>query len=137
MHRFGIISTFLITAAITLAQPALTQGKLQLSLPRAVDIALQPEGSARVALADESIRAAEIRMSQAKSAFMPKIDGSFQDRNQVVNLRTFGFEFGTGATIPGFSIPGRVGPFSVLDLRATAQAPVLDFTIIRKYKASR
>ena len=136
MHRLRVYSTFLITAAIAFAQPALTQGKLQLSLPRAVDIALEPEGSARVALADESIRIAEIRMSQAKSAFLPKIDGSFQDRNQVVNLRTFGFDFG-GAAFPGFAFPGRVGPFSVLDLRAAAQAPVLDFTTIRKYEASR
>jgi outer membrane protein TolC len=119
-----------------MAQPVLTQGSLQLSLGKAVDIALQPEGSTRIALAEESIRQAEIRMLAAKSAFMPKIDGSFQGRNQTVNLRTFGFTFNSAA-IPGLVFPSLVGPFSVLDLRATAQQPVLDFTISRKYKASR
>lgn len=127
---------FLFVASAAFAQQTLTQGPLPLSLARAVDIALEPEGSARVALAEQSIRQAEIRMSQAKAAFMPRIDGTIQDRNQTVNLRTFGFDFG-GAAFPGFSFPGIVGPFSVLDLRASAQQPVLDFTTIRRYKASR
>ena len=127
---------YLSAAAIIFAQQTLTQGPLRLSLARAVDIALEPEGSARVALAEESIRQAELRVSQAKSVFLPKIDGSIQDRNQTVNLRTFGFDFGGGA-IPGFSFPGIVGPFSVLDLRATVEQPVLDFTAIRHYKTLR
>src|SRR6185295_4488214 len=136
MRSIRLISTIIGVSAILMAQPALTQGPLQLSLGRAVDIALQPEGSTRVALAEESIRLAEIRMAQAKSAFMPRIDGSFQGRNQTANLRTFGFEF-PGSTLPGgFTFPSLVGPFSVLDLRASAQTPLLDFTIMRKYKAS-
>jgi outer membrane protein TolC len=118
--------------------PLLAQGALQLSLARAVDIALAPDGSARIALAEESIRLAEIRRQQARAAFLPRIDGSLQDRNQTVNLRTFGFDFAsTTVPVPGFAFPSFVGPFSVLDLRASAQQPVLDFTIIRRYKASR
>jgi outer membrane protein TolC len=50
-----------------------------------------------------------------------------------VNLHTFGFNF----NFPGFAIPSIVGPFSILDARASAQTTVLDFTTIRKYRASR
>ena len=106
---------------------------MQLTLKRAVDIALTPEGSARVALAEQSIRVSETHVDQARSAFFPTVDGSVNERSQTVNLHTFGFNF----DFPGFSIPSVVGPFSIFDARASAQMPVLDFTTIRKYRASR
>jgi outer membrane protein len=109
------------------------QEVMQLSLKRAVDIALTPEGSARVALAEQSVRVQETHLGTARAAFFPTLDGSVQERSQTVNLHTFGFNF----DFPGFSIPSIVGPFSIFDARASAQATVLDFTTIRKYQASR
>jgi outer membrane protein len=109
------------------------QEVMQLSLKRAVDIALTPEGSARVALAEQSVRVQETHLGTARAAFFPTVDGSAQERSQTVNLRTFGFNF----DFPGFSIPSIVGPFSIFDARASAQTTVLDFTTIRKYRASR
>ena len=111
------------------------QGVMQLSLKRAVDIALTPEGSARMALAEQSVRVLETHVSQARAAFFPNIAGTVQERSQTVNLRTFGFDF--QFPIPGFSIPSVVGPFSVFDARGSATQTVLDFTTIRKYQASR
>jgi outer membrane protein TolC len=98
-----------------------------------VDIALTPEGSARVALAEQSVRVSETHVNQARSAFFPNIDGTVNERSQTVNLHTFGFNF----SFPGFSIPSIVGPFSIFDARASTQLTVLDFTTIRKYQASR
>lgn len=115
--------------------PGSAQDVMQLSLKRAVDIALTPEGSARVALAEQSVRLSETHVHQARSGFFPTIDGSVNERSQTVNLHTFGFNF--QFPIPGFSIPGIVGPFSIFDARASTQVPVLDFTTIRKYRASR
>src|SRR5579864_5822937 len=114
---------------------ALAQGVMQLTLKRSVDIALTPEGSARVALADQSVRMSETHVSEARAAFLPNVDGSVTERSQTVNLHTFGFNF--NFPIPGFSIPSIVGPFSVFDARGSAQQTVLDFTTIRKYQASR
>ena len=111
------------------------QRTLPLSLKRAVEIALTPEGSARVALAEESIQQAEARVAQARAAFLPTLDSSVQDRRQVNNLKAFGFSF--NIPIPGFAIPSIVGPFTVFDARATAQQSVLNFSDIRKYQASR
>lgn len=127
---------FFIAPVFVLFTPLCSaQNVMQLSLKRAVDIALTPEGSARVALAEESIRASETHVSAARAAFYPNLDGTVQERSQTVNLRTFGFDF--QFPIPGFSIPSVVGPFSVFDARATANTTVLDFTTIRKYQASR
>jgi outer membrane protein len=128
-----VLFSFFAIPVLALAQPGLQQGTLELSLARAVDIALEPEGSARVALAQQSIRRAETQVDQARGAFFPNLDGTLQDRNQTVNLRTFGFDF----RVPGFAVPGLVGPFSVFDARASAQQPVLSFTNIRRYKASK
>src|SRR6266851_5417260 len=111
------------------------QRTLPLSLKRAVEIALTPEGSARVALAQESIQQAESRVTQARAAFLPTLDSSLQDRRQTTNLKAFGFSF--NIPVPGFSIPSIVGPFDVFDARASVQQSVLNFSDIRKYQASR
>src|SRR5579872_1000614 len=122
----------LAAAPFVAAQP---QATVDLSLKRAVDIALTPEGSARVALAEQSIRQAETRVAQARSAFLPNVDGSVNYRDQTTNLKAFGFSF--NLPIPGFAIPSIVGPFSVFDARASAQQNILDFTIFSQYKASK
>jgi outer membrane protein TolC len=130
----GIVGVSALVLA-ALAPLGRAQEVMQLSLKRAVDIALTPEGSARVALAEESIRASETHVTEARAGFFPTVDGSVQERSQTVNLRTFGFNF--NFPIPGFSFPSIVGPFSIFDARASAQTTVLDFTTIRKFQASR
>jgi len=78
---------------------------------------------------------AQDRVAQAKAAFLPNLDASVQDRRQTTNLKAFGFSF--SIPVPGFSIPSIVGPFSVLDARATAQQSVLNLSDVRKYQASK
>src|SRR5580704_4752405 len=110
------------------------QNVLQLSMKRAVEIALTPEGSPRVALAMESVKQAQDKAKEAKSAFLPTVDGSVQERSQTTNLRTFGINF---PTVPGFKFPSFVGPYDVFDARASAQQTIFSFSDLRKYQASR
>jgi outer membrane protein len=126
-----VFSILLLTASLGAAQ-----NTLPLSLKRAVEIALTPEGNPRVALAEESIKQAQEQVAEAKAAFLPDVEASVQDRNQTTNLHTFGLNF---PVIPGFNFgfPSIAGPFNVFDARATAQQSVLDFSNIRKYRASR
>jgi outer membrane protein len=113
---------------------ALAQGTLPLSLKRAVEIALTPEGSTRVALARETIKQAETHVTEARAAFLPTVDASVQDKNQTISLKAFGFNF----QLPfGFAIPSFVGPFTVFDARGSVQQSVFSFSDIRKYQASR
>jgi outer membrane protein len=120
-----------VILSLGFAPVLLAQSTLQLSMGRAVDIALSPEGSVKIAMAEQSIVRAETQVSQAKSALMPTIDGTFNARNQTTNLRTFGFNF----SFPGFTLPNVVGPFTVVDIRPTAKWTVLDFANIRRYRA--
>jgi outer membrane protein len=110
------------------------QDKLPLSLKRAVEIALAPEGSPRVALAEESIRQSQTGIAQARAAFLPDIETSVTDQSETVNLKTFGLNFPLPA---GLSFPSLVGPFSVFDARATATQSVFDFSSIKKYQSSK
>ncbi len=115
------------------ASLAFSQDTLPLSLKRAVEIALAPDGSPRVALAEESIQQARTRVAQARAAFLPDIETSVTDQNETVNLRSFGLNI----QVPGFSLPSLAGPFTVFDARATIQESVFDFSSIRKYQASK
>src|SRR5690348_14152036 len=125
----------LVTLSLALGGLCPAQRVLDLSLKRAVEIAISPEGSTRIALGQESIEQAQTRVDQARAAYFPNIDGSIQERNQTTNLKAFGFNF--SFPIPGFEIPEIVGPFDVFDARASAQQTVLDFTVLRRVKASR
>ena len=124
----------LTAGGMALAEPAVTPKTLNLTLKNAVEIGLAADGNVRVMLALQAIDQAEARTRQARAAFFPTIDGAVSERNQTTNLRTFGFNF---PTVPGFSIPTYVGPFSVFDARVSAQQSVLDFSILRRYRAAQ
>ena len=109
---------------------------LQLSLKQAVQLALAPEGSTRVKLAEEDLKQAESRADESRAALLPDFEGSLQYQNETVNLKAFGFDF-PKIPIPGFAIPTFVGPFSVLDARASVNQTVFDFSSIRRYQASK
>lgn len=128
-----------LIAVIALAQPPAqppTQKTptLELSLKQAAEIALAPNGATRMKLAREAVTAAEARRGQALASLLPNIDGSTSYANQTVNLRSFGINF----AIPGLgATPSLVGPFSTMDVRATASQSVFDFAAIKRYRASR
>jgi outer membrane protein len=128
------ISLLVLPAVLALAQDPPSGTVLQLSMKRAVEIALTPEGSTRVALALESVKQAQDQARLAKGAFLPTLDGQLQEQNETVNIKTFGFNF---ALPLGFKIPTFIGPFSVFDARASAQQSVFSFSDIRKYQAAK
>jgi outer membrane protein TolC len=125
-----VLSIFLVAASLGLAQ-----GPLPLSMKRAVEIALAPDGSTRAALAQESIEQAKDRVAEARAALLPNLDTTVRETRQTTNLKAYGFAF--NIPIPGFSIPSLVGPFNVFDARASAQQSVLNFSTVRKYQASK
>ena len=125
-----VLSMFLLAGSLGWAQ-----GPLPLSMKRAVEIALAPDGSARAALAQESIQQAKDRVAEARAALLPNLDTTVRENRQTINLQAYGFAF--NIPIPGFSIPSIVGPFNVFDARASAQQSLLNFSSVRKYQASK
>jgi outer membrane protein len=122
-----------VSTAETALPPAAST--LPLSLKRAVEIALTPEGSPRVSLALESIKQAESRRAESRGPLLPDLESSVSDQRETSNLKAYGFNF--KIPIAGFSFPTIVGPFSVFDARATASQTVFDFSAIRRYQVSK
>src|SRR5580704_15972327 len=112
---------------------------VQLSLKRAVEVAVSPEGSARIQLADESLKQAQARALEERAALLPNVDASFTDQSRTENLGALGFnpKIFSSVPIPGFSFPTFVGPFTTVDARVTGSQNVLDLSIIRRYQASK
>ena len=107
---------------------------IELSLRKAVEIALAADGNTRVQLAAELIHQSDARVLAARSALLPNIDGTFGLRSQTQNLAAFGFTFPASL---GFTIPSFVGPYKVFDARVTATMDVFDFATLKRYQASK
>jgi outer membrane protein len=109
---------------------------IPLSLKRAVEIAIAPEGNTKIQLAGEALRQAQARSAQARAALLPDFESSFSDQNRTVNLASQGL---TKIAIPfaGFAFPSLVGPFTTFDARVTGTQSVFDFSSIRRLQAAR
>lgn len=117
----------LLVAVSALAQT------MPLSLEKAVEISVAPQGNRRLAIVRETIAQAEERAKQARAALLPQIEGSVSAANQTRNLAAFGFQ----VRLPGVSIPSFVGPFTVVDYRASATQSILDLAAIRRLSAAK
>ena len=118
------------------ANPAAeTLPTINLSLKQAVDIALSPEGNARIQIAEELIRQAKARSAQVRAALLPNIDASVSQQSMTRNLAAFGIQ--VRLPIPGYEFPTFVGPFNIFDARATASLNILNLSSIRRFQASR
>ena len=107
---------------------------LHLSLPKAIELATAPSGNLRLQLVREGIAQAEARRRFALGAFLPNIEGSASAANQTNNLSAFGFRFPIG--LP-FTINSFVGPFTVVDYRASATQSILDLASIHRYQFAK
>ena len=128
----------LFLLAVLLPLSAGAQGgaaSVELSLKRAIDIALAPEGSVRIRLVEEARRQAEARSAQARSALLPNLSGAVGEQNVVRNIAALGIRF--QSPFPQFQIPETVGPYDVFDVRASVTQSILDVSSIRRFQASR
>src|SRR5262245_12513669 len=123
----------LITGLAIAAEPEQLQERsvLRLSLKRAVEIGLAPEGNAAIQLAGEEIRQAEARSMQDRAALLPDLTGSASTQSVTRNLRSMGLD----ENISAFGIPRSVGPFNVFDARVSMTQNLLDLSSIQRYKA--
>jgi outer membrane protein len=124
--RFVLI--FLLTLPLAAAP-------VELSLKRAVQLAVSPEGNTRVRLSAEALKQAESRSVQAHAALLPDVSGAFTDQNMTRNLAAMGIQIAT--PIPGFHIPAFVGPFTTMDARASATQSLFDLSTFRRFQASK
>jgi outer membrane protein len=134
------------------------RGPLQLTLKRAVQLALSPEGNTYIQLSDENLRQARSRSQEVRSALLPDIEAQADQTTAMKSLAALGLDLATNQTLTqaenGLTgtfapiektllndiikdIPRVVGPFNSVDVRAKATQSVFDFSSIRRYQSSR
>jgi outer membrane protein len=118
------------TRASSAATPA-----LRLALKDAVAIALAPDGSARIRIAEEMLVLSRARSGETRAALLPHISAAVSYQDMTRNLEAFGLRL--NIPIPGFTFPALVGPYSVLDARTTASQTILNLSSIRRYQAAK
>lgn len=133
--RQNLVVALLIVPALAMAgDTAAERGPLRLSLKRAVELALSPEGNTHIQLAQELVRQSKARSAQARAALLPDLEGYVGEQNLVRNLENQGLH---EIHLPyGLKLPSQVGPYNVFDVRATATQNVLDLSAIRRLQAS-
>ncbi|MCC7497466.1 MAG: TolC family protein [Bryobacterales bacterium] len=127
-----VLMLVLASAVPLAAEPAVP---LHLTLKSAVDLALAPDGNARVQLAAEMVKQAEALSGEARAALLPNLEGQFTALNQTRNLAAFGIQI--HIPVPGFTFPEFAGPYNSLDARASATQSILDLSAVRRYQASK
>jgi outer membrane protein len=134
MRAKYLIALILVTLPLAAQINPAQQGPMKLSLKKAIEIALSPEGSARVEMAQEAVKQAQARSAQARAALLPDFEGvaGFQDVTR--SLVTQGV---ASVVLPfGFTLPERVGPYTVSDSRLSVQQSVYDASAWKRYKAA-
>ena len=128
MYRIEIL---LALVTFSLAVPASAQvsdaGRpvLRLTLQRAIEIALSPEGNVAARLAEESVHLAEALHDRSRVLRRPVVESYVSEQNLSLNPQAIGFQIETDE-MSGFMLPRRVGPFSVFDVRVRARYNLLD-----------
>lgn len=104
------------------------QSPVQLTLGGAARLAASQSGAATIART--RIEQAEARVTQARAQLFPLLSASVGENERNQNTATFGFAFRDQNGKPVFDPSGQIlPPVKVLDLRARAQASILDFSV--------
>jgi outer membrane protein TolC len=160
MHRYLLLILFLALPFAGWAEDETTtvRSPMRLSLKRAVELALSPEGNTFIQLSDENVRQAKSRSAVARSALLPDLEAQAGENTAMRSLSALGLDLATNQALTDAEnnltgplaptekallnniirhIPRVVGPFNVVDVRARVTQSVFDFSNIRRYQASR
>jgi len=158
MRRYLTTLFLAVPLAAWAADPFPERGPLVLTMKRAVELAVSPEGNTYIQLSDENVRQAKDRTVEARSAFLPDIEAQAGEQTSMKSLAALGLDLATDQTLLGAEngltgsfapierellngiikdIPRVIGPFTSVDVRVRAAEDLLDFSNIRRYQASK
>ena len=135
LRRIVIAGSILVGLSGLIQANGPERGPLRLTLKRSVELALSPEGSAKIQLATEGIKQAKARSAEARSALLPNLQGSVGEEDTMQSLSKLGLQ---ALHLPfNLHIPSTVGPYPVTDVRATATQSIFNFSSIRRFQSAR
>ena len=159
MNRWIPLPLLMTIPFLCFAEDAsLQRGPLQLTLKRAVELALSPEGNTYIQLSDENLKQVKSRSAEVRSALLPDIETQASQATAMKSLAALGLDLATSQALLGAengltgplaptekallneiigNIPRVVGPFNSVDVRARLTQSVFDLSNIRRYQSSR
>jgi outer membrane protein len=107
-------------------------GSLRLTLEQAVAMALKQNPTQQIAVitAAESVQDKNI----TRADLLPQANFKVADSANRVNLQA---EFGGKPLVPGFALPGHIGPYQTFTAGPTFGSSVFDLSLWKRYQASR
>src|SRR6266849_2086226 len=120
------VGAFVLLSAIACWAQSTPPGQpaLELSLAKAIEIAISSQGNTTVQMAQETEQLTYSRYTQARASLLPNLDGSVAEQNQIVNPRALGLRFES----PIFTVPEEVGPFYTFDARLRLNQNLLNLS---------
>jgi outer membrane protein len=115
--------------------PAPDQPVIGLSMKQAVELALSPNGNAKVKQANETAIQAKGRANEARSILLPDFEGQIGLQNQDIDLGQIGadaIKFGVHINVPTLA-----GPYTAVNFRAFVTQAVFDYGSFRRWQAAR
>ena len=115
--------------------PASVGQPLALSLKRAVELAISPDGNYSIQEQEELVRQSKAQSAEVRSALLPNVGGYLSETSQIRSLAALG---SNTVKLPfNFKLPNIAGPYPITDIRANATQTVFDFSAIRRWQAAR
>ena len=136
---YSVFLSLLLLPAGLLAQGSASQlpanppsDTLRLTLEQSVALALKQNPTQQIAVltAAESVQDKNI----TRSDLLPQANMRLADSANRLNLQS---EFGGKPLIPGFQLPGHIGPYEIFSAGPSFGSSVLDLSLWKKYQASR
>lgn len=102
MHRwFSLPLLVTIPLLCPAGESSADRGPLQLTLKRAVELALSPEGNTYIQLSDENLRQAKSRSAEVRSALLPDIETQASETTAMRSLAALGLDLAASDTLLG------------------------------------
>jgi outer membrane protein len=107
-------------------------GPVRITLEQAVDLAIRQNPTEQIAIlnAAESVQDKNITRAQ----LLPQGNLRVTDSANRVNLPA---EFGGKPLVPGFALPGHIGPYQTFSAGPTFGSSVFDLSLWKRYQAAR
>jgi outer membrane protein len=107
-------------------------GSMKLTLEQAVSLALKQNPTAQIALitAAESVQDKNV----SRAALLPQGEMKTAYSVNRINLQA---EFGGKPLVPGFALPGHVGPYEMFSSGPAFSTPIFDLSLWKQYQSAR
>jgi outer membrane protein len=129
MRRTWLPVSFLLAPLLWGADP------LQLSLKRAVELAISPDGNYNIQEQQETVRQTKAQSAEVRAALLPNIGGYMSETSEIRSLAALG---SNTVKLPfNIRLPNIAGPYPITDIRATATQTIFDFSAMRRWQAAR